>query len=160
MSRLRASLAIASIAFLSYAASPGAFRRQADPIASLIQEIEAGKSNLSYSEKHGYLEAILAKLDIQASSQILVWSKTSLQGPRISPIAPRAIYFNDHAYVGWVNGGELIEIAAIDPVEGTKMYTIRNEKQVAPKFFPELTRCIACHTGPGWGPPRGFWLVR
>ena len=44
--------------------------------------------------------AVLAALDVPVDSQLLVFSKTSLQFPLISPTAPRALYFNDQCWVG------------------------------------------------------------
>ncbi|MCC7231016.1 MAG: hypothetical protein IT203_11535, partial [Fimbriimonadaceae bacterium] len=96
-----------------------------DAIANLQKELGAGAVTLPFEPKCGYLKAILKQLDVPESSQVLVFAKTSLQSRFISPQKPRAIYFNDHTYVGWVNGGELIEIASVDPEKGTRFYTIR-----------------------------------
>jgi len=122
-----------------------------DAIANLQKELGAGAVTLPFEPKCGYLKAILKQLDVPESSQVLVFAKTSLQSRFISPQKPRAIYFNDHTYVGWVNGGELIEIASVDPERGTRFYTIRNSPQGAPKFDQESSRCVQCHTGPGLG---------
>ena len=122
-----------------------------DPVAKLAAEIKSGKSKLAFDTKHGYLRALLRELKIPVCSQTLVWSKTSLQGPKINPRNPRAIYFNDHTYVGWVNGGEFLEIASVHPTEGTVFYSIRNVKQPRVAIDEEFERCIACHAGPGLG---------
>lgn len=122
-----------------------------DAIADLQKDVEAGTTELPFEPTHGYLKGILKHLEVPESSQVLVFSKTSLQSRFISPERPRAIYFNDHTYVGWVNGGEFIEIASVDPVKGTRFYTIRNSQQVAPRFDEENSRCVLCHTGPGLG---------
>jgi len=37
-----------------------------------------------------------------------VFSQTSFQLRKISPQRPRAIYFNDDVYVGWVRGGGVV----------------------------------------------------
>ena len=143
-------MATLSIAVLGYAALPSQ-GLVPDPIAKIASDIKSGRSNLTYDERHGYLKGLLKLLEIEQTSQTLVWSKTSLQGPRISPRAPRAIYFNEHTYVGWVNGGELIEIATVHPEKGTRFYSIPNEKQDKLVFNEEFQRCIACHAGPGLG---------
>jgi hypothetical protein len=74
-----------------------------------------------------------------------VFSKTSLQTDFISPTAPRAIYFNDDLYVGWVQDGPLMEIASTDPVYGTLFFTLPQDREAAPNFEREGLRCIACH---------------
>ncbi len=122
-----------------------------DPISKLRLELRNGKKILAYEPGHGYLKALLKELDIRWSSQVLVWSKTSLQGPHISPKKPRAIYFNDRAYVGWVNGGEFLEIASIDPIMGTKFFTIPNLEPTRPEITDEFRRCIGCHASRGMG---------
>jgi hypothetical protein len=66
-----------------------------DPVERLKKRLAGGEIKLEYSPKRGYLESILKLLDIPASSQTLVFSKTSFQHQRISPDNPRAIYFND-----------------------------------------------------------------
>src|SRR5947209_279948 len=60
-----------------------------DPIAKLQAEINAGKTKLEFSEKHGYLDAVLKYLRIPTSSQTLVFSKTSFQRELIAPWKPR-----------------------------------------------------------------------
>src|SRR5262245_13275860 len=61
----------------------------------------------------GYLPAVLQALDVAADSQMLVFSKTSVQAPRISPDHPRAIYFNDRVMVAHVPAAPGLEIVAI-----------------------------------------------
>src|SRR5687768_3022196 len=87
-----------------------------DPVAKLAERIASGKVKLAYDEKTGYLPALLEVLEIPVSSQVLVFSKTSMQRDLIGPQRPRAIYFNDDVYVGFVQGGSVIEISATDPV--------------------------------------------
>ncbi len=50
----------------------------------------------------GYLRSMLKALQIDIDSQVLVFSRTSLQTGFISDRTPRAIYFNDDTYVAWV----------------------------------------------------------
>ena len=76
-----------------------------DAIARMQQRINAGEVKLEFSESNGYLESVLKQLRVPVSSQGLVFSKTSFQLHRITPHNPRAIYFNDDVYVGWVRAG-------------------------------------------------------
>src|SRR5262245_12419868 len=73
-----------------------------NPINELQATIKAGKAQLEFDTRFGYLNGLLKTLKIPVSSQTLVFSKTSLQTESISPATPRAIYFNDDVYVGWV----------------------------------------------------------
>ncbi len=89
------------------------------------------------------LRALLTHFQIDASSQALVFSKTSFQAARISPRNPRAIYFNDNVAVGWVRGSRDLEVAATDPRLGPIFYKYSGETS-------RLTResvCLHCHLG-------------
>src|SRR4051812_16279809 len=66
-----------------------------DAIARLQRQIDAGSVKLDRNDQRGYLDAVLKQLNIPASSQTLVFSKTSFQRELISPKNPRALYFND-----------------------------------------------------------------
>ena len=116
-----------------------------DPIAILQGQMDRGEVALNFSSPQGYLEAVLDALDIPLSSQTLVFSKTSFQAPRIDPENPRALYFNDDVYVGWVKGGPVVEIAAIHPKFGTMFYTLDQNETAKPQFERETIRCISCH---------------
>ncbi len=137
----------ASLSVFAYAAAPNQRQHEQDPIATLIADLKAGKTQLKFEPEHGYLKDLLTRLDIPWSSQMLVFSKTSQQGYYISPRKPRAIYFNDQLYVGWVNGGDLIEIASVDAKEGTHMYTLRNARTPQAEFQMNPQECVACHGG-------------
>src|SRR5207244_11592883 len=83
-----------------------------------------GELKLEYSEKWGYLPSLLKHYNISISSQTLVFSKYSFQLTQIAPDAPRAIYFNDDVYVGWVNHGQYIEVATMDLQTGPVFYML------------------------------------
>ncbi len=85
-----------------------------DAIARLQQRIDSGAVTLNFDAKWGYLPSVLKALGVPVSSQGLVFSKTSLQVDRIGPWAPRALYFNDDVYLGWVQGGPIMEVASVD----------------------------------------------
>jgi len=116
-----------------------------EAIADLQRKIDSGKAKLDFDEMQGYLHSLLQKLDIPVSSQSLVFSKSSAQLFLISPDAPRALYFNDDVYVGYVQGAPHLEIASVDPVAGPVFYTLDQVKIEKPKFKLQPTDCLACH---------------
>lgn len=116
-----------------------------DPVARLAARIEAGEIKLEWEPKHGYLTSLMQHLDVPVSSQTLVFSKTSLQISRITPRTPRAIYFNDDVYLGWVQRGDVIEISAADPQLGGTFYTLTQHPNAAPIIQRETARCLQCH---------------
>lgn len=89
---------------------------------------------------------LLQMLHVPVASQLLVFSKTSFQSDRISPKHPRALYFSDNCYVGWVPGG-LAEIATIDPKLGPIFYSFdpRTVSQGRPPEFSRNNDCLRCH---------------
>src|SRR5690349_17925262 len=105
-----------------------ATRPLADPVTLLQQRIKRGEAKLDYHPDYGYLPSVLRNLQTLISSQVLVFSKTSFQAARISPRMPRALYFNDQVSVGWVKGGDVVEIASVDPLQGVIFYTLDQEQ--------------------------------
>lgn len=87
------------------------------------------------------LPELLAALGISTDSQMLVFSKTSLQAERISPRNPRAIYFNDEAAVGWIRGGVAMEVASVDSRQGVIFYSFDSDG------FHRQNTCLHCHAG-------------
>jgi hypothetical protein len=89
---------------------------------------------------------LLRALDVPESSQLLVFSKTSLQREFISPAAPRAIYFNDDVMVGFCLDGRLLELAAVNEGSGTAFYTL-DQTQAAerPRLERQGLMCVGCH---------------
>jgi len=116
-----------------------------DPIVSLQDLIESGEITFSFDPLTGYLPSLLAALDIPVSSQGLVFSRTSLQTDRITPWTPRAIYFNDDVYVGFVQDSPILEIASINPDQGAVFYLLPQSEDVEPTFQHETTTCLMCH---------------
>ncbi len=115
-----------------------------DPVARLQKKIASGELKLNFNDEHGYLDSVLKALDVPVESQVLVFSKTSFQAPRISPRMPRALYFNDDVSVGFVRGGDVVEVAAHDPKQGVIFYTLDQEATPSPKFERRDT-CLQCH---------------
>jgi len=116
-----------------------------DPVARLVKAIDAGTTTLAYDADRGYLPAVLRALNVPVSSQGLVFSRTSLQVDRIAPWTPRAIYFSDDVYVGWVQGGPIMEIAAVDPSLGAVFYTVAQEPGDKPAIERQTRTCLQCH---------------
>src|SRR6266446_2871492 len=119
-----------------------------DAVARLEQRLDSGKATLDYAPNGwGYLPAVLKELGIPIDSQVLVFSKTSIQATHISPRTPRAIYFNDEASVGYVRDGEVLEFTALDPKQGIKLYALETGK-VAKPSLARRDDCLQCHQGP------------
>ena len=129
-----------------------------NPVTLLQQRINRGEARLEFNDKHGYLESVLEQLKVPVSSQVLVFSKTSLQVSRISPQKPRAIYFNDDVYVGYVQHG-LLEISVADARKGAVFYTLAQRRSDKPQFVRGMDQCLQCHLSVNTMKVPGF-LVR
>ena len=100
---------------------------------------------------------LLQALALDSSTQLLVFSRTSLQQRLISPSTPRAIYFNDEVYIAWVQGSQVLEIASMDPNLGPVFYTLNQQATGQPRFERQMHQCIRCHDSyslTGGGTPR------
>src|SRR5271165_7579829 len=95
--------------FLISLAGASAFARM-DPVAELGRRIEQGTATVRFDADRGYLPWLLEALEIPAESQMLVFSKTSVQGIRIGPNTPRMLFFSDSVALGTIRGGA-IELA-------------------------------------------------
>ena len=113
-------------------------------ITALNERIDRGELKLAFDPVRGYLPAVLDALSIAPESQVLVYSETSFQARRINKTNPRAIYFDDHVAVGWVRTGEVLEIAAQDPRQGTLFYTVDQTASQAARFSRN-DGCLSCH---------------
>jgi hypothetical protein len=118
-------------------------RRSTDVVDALNSRVQKGDVGLPYDEHTGYLKSLLNALNITVDSQILVFSKTSLQSGIIQPRNPRAIYFNDSVVVGWVRGG-FIEIAVQDAAQGAVFYRVLRGAAGPPAMFRD-NGCLQCH---------------
>jgi hypothetical protein len=121
----------------------------ADPLSKL--KIKSAPDTLSF------LNSLLQQLGINSDSQMLVFSKTSFQAPKISPDNPRAIYFNDDVAVGYVRGSDSLEVAALDPVMGPIFYTV-NANESEPQRFVRIEKCLQCHQGPNTSGVPGLYI--
>ena len=116
-----------------------------DPIARLQKQLDRGEVKLEYDAGHGYLRPVLGALRVPASSQTLVFSKTSFQFPKISPERPRALYFNDDIYVGRVHDGPSLEFISFDPMQGAIFYILNDQPTEHPRFERAALDCVQCH---------------
>lgn len=125
---------------LKYGSTP-----PSDAIAQLNARLEKGEATLAFEPGgRGYLKAVLVALGIDASSQTLVYSGTSLQASYISAANPRAVYFNDNVSVAWIRGAPLLEIAAQDPKLGTVFYQLAQTDGPSPRGS-RMETCLSCH---------------
>lgn len=119
--------------------------KPADVVTKLQERIDSGEADLKHEPGLGYLRSVLEALDVPVSSQALVYSKTSFQLRRISPRTPRAIYFNDDVYIGWVRGGDVMEFSTVDPKLGANFYTLSQDETSRPQFRRHTHTCLQCH---------------
>lgn len=113
-------------------------------VEELSVRLGAGKAEVAFAAPRGFLDGYLREFGIDPSSQVLVFSKTSLQRDKIGPTTPRAIYFNDEVHVGYVPGG-VLEIAVADPELGMVFYTSEQRDSDLPHIQRETNRCMTCH---------------
>jgi hypothetical protein len=123
---------------IAYATEP-----TTDPVADLNHEIETGKVRLRFDGEQGYLRSALDALGVPIESQMVVFSKTSVQAQRINPQNPRTLFFNDSVVVGWVRGG-FVEVAAQDPRQGVIFYVLDETPVEKPQFIRH-NECLTCH---------------
>lgn len=121
-------------------------REPQDAFSKLARRIQSGDSPLDNSSEKAHLLSLLKALDIPVSSQLLVYSATSLQSGLIRPTNPRALYFNDEVYVGFVPGGKL-EVSAIDPELGPVFQIFSPAFGGGAPQFTRTDRCMNCHAG-------------
>ncbi len=119
-----------------------------DPATVLQKRMEKKEVTLAAdSDPKTFLRAYLKELNVPVSSQVLVFSKSSLQRTFVNGRNPRAMYFNEDTYVGWMPGG-LIEVTGIDPVLGGVFYIFPVPDKAG--TLPALDRresCLGCHAG-------------
>ena len=114
-------------------------------VSRFIERLEQGDVSLQADQRFGYLPALLQELKISPASQLLVFSKTSMQRERISPRTPRALYFDDDVYVGYCHAGEVIELAVSDPQLGAVFYTLDQTNRETPVIERQTHTCLQCH---------------
>jgi hypothetical protein len=125
-------------------------RKPQDKFSKLTSSFESGAIELDRTSEKAFLVSLLKALEVPVSSQMLVFSTTSLQLSLISPSNPRALYFNEEIYVGYVPGGR-IEVVSIDPEVGAIFYIFDIPKADGPLNFDRSNRCMNCHANEDTG---------
>jgi len=116
-----------------------------DEMTRLASEISEGKWHAASGGGKEFLRAVLERLQVPVESQVLVFSKTSLQNSLINQGNPRAIYFSLDAYVGWVPGGK-VEVIVEDEKLGPVFYVLSPPVgDKAPVITRHTDTCLQCH---------------
>jgi hypothetical protein len=117
-----------------------------NPVVDLNTRLQNGSLELTFDGRSGFLRSALDALQIPIDSQLLVFSRASLQGKLINEQNPRALFFNDRVALGWVRDGEIIEVAAHDESAGIVFYTL-DQRASAPRplQFKRAFECLGCH---------------
>lgn len=124
-----------------------------DSVSKMAAALAAGTLELDGRDALGRLKFVLEKLEIPVESQVLVFSKTSLQNGLIHPKNPRCLYFSENAYVGYVPGGAM-EAIVQDPVLGPVFYLIESGGEAGLQIDRDTNNCLSCHaTGRTEGVP-------
>ena len=116
-----------------------------DRFTKLKADLESGRIPLDHGSEKAFVISLLKALDVPASSQMLVFSTTSLQLRFITPRNPRAIFFNDGLYVGYIPGAK-IEILSMDPELGAIFYMFDIPTGSRPITVERSEKCVNCHT--------------
>ena len=124
---------------IGYAARP-----EQNAVSELNANLQDRKIRLEFAGPSGYLRSVLDALHVPVESQMVVFSKTSLQQALISTRNPRALYFSDSVAVGWVPGEPFVEVAANDAQQGVVFYTLNQVPAGQPRFIRQ-DRCLQCH---------------
>lgn len=131
------------VAAKDYNLSPTQYSMSED--ANRVSSLESELPTLfQQSDPQQCLKLLLAHLNVSEHSQVLVFSKSSEQNRYISPRSPRAIYFSEDFYLGYVPGGMMELIAADDPV-GLKFYTFDPRVKHDERKVRRDNSCLRCH---------------
>jgi hypothetical protein len=125
-------------------------------VVEVNRKLLDGAVQFRFDERSGFLQSALDALDLPVDSQLLVFSRFSLQRKLINEQNPRALFFNDRVALGWVRGGDVLEVAAHDATAGVVFYTLsqRGEPAAGPPQFKRAFECLGCHvTGSTLGVP-------
>lgn len=142
---------------LDFTAEPHSYwqRQPHDVCTALAARVAAGEVQLDTSSEKAFARSVLDALDVPVSSQLLVYSATSLQSAKCNPHSPRALYFNEHAYVAVVLGGR-VEMLGVDPELGGIFYAFSKAQPGVKPIVERSTQCFNCHAGNGSKRVPGF----
>ena len=137
--------------YQDFEAAPHNYRtRQPGDRFSRMMETLAADPRLDRSSEKAFVISFLKILGVPTSSQLLVFSTTSLQLRFISPSNPRAIYFTDDLYVGYIPGGRL-EVVSLDPELGAIFHIFDIPREKGPIRFERSEKCMNCHASDDTG---------
>ncbi len=117
-----------------------------DPVTAFMERVERGETIIDEAPGKDLVTRLLQEFDIPLSSQVIVFTKTSLQANGISSDNPRALYFNEDVYLGWMPEGR-IEIASIDSQLGPVFYFQRPLDRPEDLLLRRSRSCLGCHAG-------------
>lgn len=132
-------------------------RTPSDRFAKLKADLASGSVVLDASSEKAYLLSLLRSLGISPATQTLVFSTTSLQLSLISPRNPRAVYFSEDVYIGFIPGGK-IEVVSVDPDLGGVFYIFDIPHDGGAPRIERATRCMNCHAGEETGRVPGLLI--
>ncbi len=118
-------------------------------------EIGTATASLDSRSEKAFLTSLLKALEIPSTSQMWVFSTTSLQLSLISPSNPRALYFNEDTYVGYIPRGR-IEVVSLDPELGGIFYIFDIPRDGQPPRPERSGRCMNCHASEDTGQVPGL----
>jgi len=121
-------------------------RKLTDPVSVFMERVNGGAIPAFEEEGKELVKKLLEEFKIPVSSQVFVFTKTSLQRDQVSSDNPRALYFNEDAYLGWMPGGR-VEIASIDPLAGPVFWFQRPLGRKEDLLFRRTGSCLGCHAG-------------
>ena len=125
----------------------GYFSKDAkDPVTLLMKRIQRGEVLIKEPNGKPLVERLLRELGLNKDTQVLVFSRTSLQRREVSYSNPRALYFNESVYLGWMPNGR-IEIASFDPELGPIFYFQRELDDASSPLLARTRSCLGCHAG-------------
>ncbi len=115
-------------------------------ISQLQQDLESGEVSLPYDNHFGYLPSLLSALNVPQASQMLVFSKTSMQRQCITArTSKRHFISTTTTYVGYCQDGPVMEVVSVDPQLGPIFYTLDQEKTERPHLKRQDDTCLICH---------------
>ena len=125
----------------------GYFSKDAkDPVTLLMKRVQRGEVLIKEPNGKPLVERLLRELGLNKDTQVLVFSRTSLQRREVSYSNPRALYFNESVYLGWMPNGR-IEIASFDPELGPIFYFQRELDDASSPLLTRTRSCLGCHAG-------------
>jgi hypothetical protein len=141
-------LTLATVAFNDFDLAPHNYydRPLNDPMTLALAE---RGGDFGEARDRALVAEMLEAFGISPDSQVMVFSKTSLQRRAVRPDNPRAIYFNEDVYLGWIPGGK-IEVASFDPEVGP-VFFFEDDRggpdTISRAGFHKPDSCIQCHAG-------------